>query len=128
MKYLFDTHTFLWWDMQSARLSPAAFAVCQDLSNELVLSMVSVWEIQIKQQLGKLQLSAPLREVIEKQQSANGIELLSIELAHILGLSELPVHHKDPFDRLLISQANAERLTLISSDPQIARYSVEVIW
>jgi len=128
VKFLFDTHAFLWWDMQSARLSPAALAVCQDLSNELVLSIVSVWEIQIKQQLGKLQLSAPLREVIEKQQSTNGIELLPIELPHILGLSELPDHHKDPFDRLLISQANAEQLTLIAVTRRLLDTLSKSLW
>jgi len=128
MRYLLDTHAFLWWDMQSSQLSPTAFALCSDSSNDLLLSLASVWEMQIKQQLGKLRLSAPLGEIIEKQRSTNGIQLLPIELSHILGLSDLPEHHKDPFDRLLITQANVERLTLISNDPLIAQYPVQVVW
>jgi PIN domain nuclease of toxin-antitoxin system len=128
VKYLLDTHTFLWWDMQSARLSARVRDLLQDKSNVLRLSVASVWEMQIKLQLGKLKPSAPLAEIIKKQREANGIELLPIEVAHILGLSSLPSHHKDPFDRLLIAQANVEGFTLITDDPFIAQYPVKVVW
>ena len=128
MRYLLDTQAFLWWDMQSSRLSATAFALCQDRSNTLLLSMANVWEIQIKHQLGKLELGAPLDKIIQKQRETNGIELLSIELAHILDLSNLADHHRDPFDRLLIAQARVENMTLISNDPQIGRYGVPVAW
>jgi PIN domain nuclease of toxin-antitoxin system len=128
MKYLLDTHTFLWWDMESSRLSTRAFALCQDRSNVLLLSIASVWEIQIKQQAGKLGLSAPLGEIIQKQRQTNGIKLLPIRLSHVLGLASLPDHHKDPFDRLLVAQATIEKLTLVSRDPHIAQYSIQLTW
>jgi PIN domain nuclease of toxin-antitoxin system len=128
MKYLLDTHTFLWWDMESSRLSTRAFALCQDRSNVLLLSIASVWEIQIKQQAGKLGLSAPLGEIIQKQRQTNGIKLLPIRLSHVLGLASLPDHHKDPFDRLLVAQATIEKLTLVSRDPHIAQYPIQLTW
>ena len=128
MKYLLDTHAFLWWDMQSSRLSARVFALLQDKSNILRLSVASVWEMQIKLQLGKLKPSAPLAEILKKQRETNQIELLPIEVTHIWGLSSLPSHHKDPFDRLLIAQANVEGFTLITDDPFIAPYPVKVIW
>lgn len=128
MKYLLDTHAFIWWVMQSSRLSPRAFDLCQDEANTLLLSLASVWEIQIKQQLGKLHLVAPLTEVIETQRNQNGIDLLNIELTHVLGLAQLPNHHRDPFDRLLVAQARVEGCTLISGDSRIAEYPVQVVW
>ena len=128
MKALLDTHAFIWWANEPARLSPKALTLCQDRSHTILLSLVSVWEIQIKYQLGKLQLRLSLAELIEEQQRANQLEILPITLIHILGLTDLPTHHRDPFDRLLIAQAVSERLTLISHDPHIAQYHVHVIW
>ena len=128
MTYLLDTHVFLWWVMQSPRLSPKAFALCQDEKNSLKLSITSVWEIQIKEQLGKLRLPARLAEIVETQRDRNRIELLSIELEHVLRLADLPTYHKDPFDRLLIAQAQVEGLVLISGDARLADYPVEVVW
>ena len=113
MKILLDTHIFLWWDNAPGQLSEQIKTICEDPANTLVLSVVSVWEMQIKQQLGKLTLRLPLSELIEDQQKTNGIEILSIHLAHVLALQTLPPHHKDPFDRLLIAQANAENISLI---------------
>lgn len=90
MRYLLDTHTFLWWNKQSTKLSVTVLNLFQDRTNTLLLSLASVWEIQIKIQLGKLSLPAPLVEIIEKQQQANQIELLPITLPHILALEHLP--------------------------------------
>jgi len=128
MKYLLDTHVFLWWVMQSSRLSPKAFALCRDESNVLLLSLVSVWEIQIKQQSGKLRLAAPLDQVIQTQRIRNKIELFPIELNHILQIGTLPDHHKDPFDRLLVAQVQVEDLILISADPSVAKYPIKIAW
>lgn len=100
MKFLLDTHTFIWWDSEPAKLSPHALALCQDRHNVFLLSVVSVWEMQIKLQLGKLTLALSLREIIESQRQTNNIEILPITLAHVLALEKLPTHHKDPFDRL----------------------------
>ncbi len=94
----------------------------------LLLSVVNVWEMQIKLQLGKLRLTLPLREIIETQQQVNNVEILPITLAHVLALENLPAHHKDPFDRLLIAQAMVEGAVLVSGDPNIARYAVHVVW
>ena len=128
MKLLLDTHVFIWWDSEPASLSSQALALCQDRANTVLLSVASVWEMQIKLQLGKLKLSLPLAEVIESQERINNIEVLPIILAHVLALQNLPAHHKDPFDRLLIAQANVEGAVLISGDPILAKYPVKLLW
>ncbi len=128
MKLLLDTHAFIWWDSEPARLSPQALALCQDRVNVVLLSVVSVWEMQIKLQLGRLNLDLPIAEVIESQQQRNGIEVLPITLTHVLALENLPAHHKDPFDRLLIAQAIVEGAFLVSSDPVFAKYPVKLLW
>lgn len=102
--------------------------MCQDRANTVLLSVASVWEMQIKTQLGKLSLNLPLAEMIESQRQANGIEILPVALSHVLGLEKLPAHHKDPFDRMLIGQANAEGAVLVSDDPIFGKYPVKVIW
>lgn len=121
-----DTHTFIWWDSEPAKLSPRVLALCQDRQNALLLSVVSVWEMQIKLQLGKLWLALPLK--VESQQRTNNVEMLPITLAHVLALENLPVHHKGPFDRLLVAQAPIEEAVLVSADPNIARYAVQIVW
>jgi PIN domain nuclease of toxin-antitoxin system len=128
MKLLLDTHTFIWWDSSPQKLSPKALALCQNPENTLLLSMASIWEIQIKLQLGKLSLNLPLPELIESQQQTNNIELLPINLTHVLTLDTLPKHHKDPFDRLLISQAIVEDAVLVSGDSILGNYPVKVEW
>jgi PIN domain nuclease of toxin-antitoxin system len=89
--------------------------------------VASVWEMQIKQQLGKLSLRLPLADLIADQQKTNGIEILPVHLAHVLALTNLPPHHKDPFDRLLIAQSNAESLGLLSVDAIFQQYSVQLL-
>jgi PIN domain nuclease of toxin-antitoxin system len=122
MKLLLDTHTFIWWDSQPDKLSQKALALCQEPTNTLLLSVASIWEMQIKLQLGKLKLNLPLVEVIESQQKTNNVEILPISLIHVLALESLPNHHKDPFDRLLIAQACVEDAFLVSCDPIFAQY------
>ena len=128
MKLLLDTHTFIWWANEPEKLSEKAVAACQDNSNTLMLSVVSAWEMQIKMQLGKLKINRPIEELIKTQQQANGLQVLPIELAHVFSLSNLPSHHKDPFDRLLIAQAKVEGATLVSVDPVFSSYGVQVLW
>ena len=101
--------------------------MCEDPSNKLFVSLASVWEMQIKLQLKKLKLSASLESIIEQQQ-ANNIELLTLTTQHILNLSTLPMHHKDPFDRLIISQANMDNAILLSADKKFELYDVKVDW
>ena len=128
MKLLLDTHTFIWWDSEPAKISPTVLTLCQDGANTILLSVASVWEMQIKLQLGKLKLKLPLEKVIKSQQQVNNIEILPVNLKHVLALESLPAHHKDPFDRLLIAQANAEDAVLVSRDSVFTRYPVNVVW
>lgn len=127
MKLLLDTHTFIFWDSQPSKLSARALELLTNKDNLRLLSVVSLWEIQIKQQLGKLTLNKSLAEIIIIQKN-NYIEILPITVAHILALNSLPMYHKDPFDRLLIAQANIENAVLISCDSVFANYSVKVEW
>jgi PIN domain nuclease of toxin-antitoxin system len=128
MKLLLDTHAFIWWDSEPDKLSPTALATCQDRANSLLLSVASVWEMQIKIQLSKLKLNLPLAEVIDGQRKTNNIEMLPVMLAHVFALQNPPMHHKAPFDRMLIAQANVENITVISNDPAFAQYPVKLLW
>lgn len=128
MKFLLDTHTFIWWSSEPQKLSATAMTELQARNNVILLSVASVWEIQIKHQLGKLPLRLPLANIVEEQRQKNGIVVLPILSEHVLALDQLPAHHKDPFDRLLIAQANSEGATLISNDPRIAAYPVSFLW
>ena len=128
MRLLLDTHTFLWLADSPERLAPAALAACEDPTNELYLSIVSTWEIQIKHQINRLELDVPLEEMIQGQQAANALKILPVALPHVYILRQLPLHHHDPFDRLLIAQAKAEQMRLVSADRQFAPYLVDVLW
>ncbi|NET61219.1 MAG: type II toxin-antitoxin system VapC family toxin [Symploca sp. SIO2E6] len=127
MKLLLDTHTFIWWDSEPSKLSQRALALLTDKNNLRLLSVVSLWEMQIKHQLGKLTLSKSLAEIISIQKD-NFIEILPINADHVLALDSVPIYHKDPFDRLLIAQAKTENAVLISCDSVFANYSVKVGW
>jgi PIN domain nuclease of toxin-antitoxin system len=128
MNYLLDTHTFMWVDSQPDKLSQKAVDIIQNRRNTLFLSIASIWEIQIKHQIGKLDLSMSLSDILIRQQLENKIQLLPILLPHILELDNLPLHHRDPFDRLLVAQARVEKTVLISADPSIIKYDVETVW
>lgn len=128
MKLLLDTHTFLWLAGSPERLSATALAACEDITNQLCLSVVSAWEIQIKHQINRLQLEVSLEEMIQGQQDANDLIILSVELHHVYTLQQLPLHHNDPFDRLLIAQTKAEQMRLVSTDGRFSPYLVDVIW
>ncbi len=130
MRVLLDTHTFIWWDADKkpGRLSSKVFDVLSDSSNTLVVSLATVWEIQIKVQLGKLRLPSSLSDILKQQQQTNSIELFPVNVVHILALDTLPHHHRDPFDRILIAQAKVESMILVSKDPIFTQYSVPVLW
>jgi PIN domain nuclease of toxin-antitoxin system len=128
VKLLLDTHAFIWWDGDQSKLSAAALGACQSLANSLHLSLASVWELQIKMQLGKLALRLPLADVLRDQQQQNGLALEPLTLEDILALSALPTLHRDPFDRLIIAQANRRGFHLVTHDPEFARYPVAVLW
>src|SRR5574338_217509 len=127
-RYILDTHAFYWFDNGSRNLSQVAREIIADRSLVRYISIASIWEIQIKLQTGKLKLRAPLSEIVRDQQEQNGIELLGIKPAHVYELASLPSHHRDPFDRLLVAQARIEKIALLSSDENIAKYPVTVVW
>lgn len=128
MRLLLDTHAFIWWDSNPDKLSPHALTLCQDRSHQLIVSVTSFWEMQIKAQLGKLKLNLPMAELVENQKETNGIQVLSISFEHILELENLPNIHNDPFDRLLIAQAKVENATIVTADPIFTQYPVTVVW
>lgn len=128
MNLILDTHTFMWWDSAPSQLPKEILRLCHDENNTLILSIASVWEMQIKSQLGKLTLNMPLPDLVASQQELNNIQVLPINLAHVLWLNNLPLHHNDPFDRLLIAQAIVEEAVLLSKDLAFSAYPVKVIW
>jgi PIN domain nuclease of toxin-antitoxin system len=128
MRLLLDTHVLLWWHDQPARLTATASSAIKDLGNDVFLRVVNGWEIQIKAQLGKLTLPKPLRVLLQEEQATNGFRLLPVTLEHVYALDSFPLHHRDPFDRLLIAQAHQEGLILVTHDPQFSAYSVPLLW
>ena len=125
MKLLLDTHTFIWWDREPSLIPEATLDLLQ--RSQLLLSLVSLWEIQIKKQIGKLRLNMPLAEMVKHQQS-NSITLLPIAVAHILELEQLPQHHRDPFDRLIIAQSRVEAITIVTRDSAFQSYDCKTMW
>lgn len=127
MKILLDTHIFLWMFLNPSRISANVEFLLKDKSNEIFLSAISSWEIAIKYSVGKLKLpDAPEIYVPERIKRAN-LRRLEISHEHTLAIANLPPIHKDPFDRLLITQANVENLTLLSADSVFSSYSVKLI-
>jgi PIN domain nuclease of toxin-antitoxin system len=128
MRFILDTHTFLWWITDHEMLSEHARHVIQDGDNTLYLSVASGWEIAIKARLGRLELSGEPQKVIPEQMSRNAIQVLPIQMSHALRVYALPDHHRDPFERMLVAQAQVEELPILTSDPQIAQYDIDVVW
>lgn len=128
MRVLLDTHAFLWWVWDAPELSARARKCIANPENECLLSLASVWEIAIKSSLGKLKLDRSLDQFIPEQLSANGFNPLGISFRHIVLVNTMPFHHKDPFDRLLIAQAQEERVPIVSADPVFREYGIKRIW
>ena len=127
MRLLVDTHAFLWFAAGDARLSKAARRALEKDDGEWWLSAASVWELSIKSGLGRLTLPAPAAEYIADKVRA-GVRVLSVDWTHAAAVERLPPHHRDPFDRLLVAQAQAERLAIVTGDKMFARYDVRVVW
>lgn len=129
MKVLLDTHTFLWWNSShGARLSARARETLEDPGTDGLVSVVSAYEIAIKAARGTLELPAEPSRYVPDRLARHGFEALAIELRHVLRAGALPPVHRDPFDRLLVAQAQLEGLAIITADPAIAQYDIEVIW
>ncbi len=125
---LLDTHSFLWFISGNERLSRPARTLIEARENPMLVSMASLWEIAIKHDLGKLSLERPFVELIPEQLERQRIGVLGIELPHLAELTRLPLHHRDPFDRLLVAQARAEGLPIVSVDGALDVYGVQRIW
>lgn len=126
---MLDTHAFLWWASErGARLSDRARDLLGDGSNDVSLSLASVWEIAIKVGAGRLGLPDPVERYVPERLRDHGFDLLPIELLHTFRAGALPQIHRDPFDRMLIAQAQIEGVPILTADPAISRYDVETIW
>lgn len=128
MQILLDTHAFLWLAINSPQLSAKAQKIFLNSENELFLSSASVWEMAIKFSLGKLSFHKPFESYILEALQSNDIQLLNVNFRHFARVASLPFHHRDPFDRLLISQLLEEKLTLLSCDSLFDLYEIKRIW
>lgn len=127
-RYLLDTHTFVWMASAPERLGPAARERIEAPAADLFLSVASVWEMAIKRSLGKLELPSALPTFLEEQLAATRTRVLDVRTEHVLRVENLPWHHRDPFDRLLVAQAQFEGLDLLSRDTVFDRYSIGRLW
>jgi PIN domain nuclease of toxin-antitoxin system len=128
MRVLLDTHAFLWWILDHGDLSRRARETIASKANECFLSAASCWEMAVNVSIGKLQLEGTVDRFVPHHLAVNGFRDLPIEIRHAAGVARLPFHHRDPFDRLLVSQALAEDLAIVSADPVFRRYGVKRIW
>jgi len=128
MRVLLDTHALLWFLLNDSRLSATAKSAISDPANEVAVSPASYWEIAIKVALGKFVLPRPYQEFIESQLLRNDFRILHIEPSHTSQLIGMPFHHRDPFGRLLIAQALAEKIDIVSADAKFDLYQVRRLW
>lgn len=128
MKFIADTHAFIWFVADAPQLGAGAKKLFESSENECLFSIASVWEIAIKASLGKLSFEKPLEQFLPEQMAANSIRLLDISLSHTLRVANLPFHHRDPFDRLIIAQSLIENLPVMSDDRKFDAYGINRIW
>lgn len=128
MLILVDTCTFLWMATAPGRLSPRVRAITEDRSSQILVSVASVWEIGIKWRQGRLELPAPPPEFLGEATVVLSVTILPLRFEHALAGLDLPLHHKDPFDRMLIAQAMTERLPIASPDGHFGKYPVDTVW
>jgi len=128
MKLIVDTHTFIWFFRGDPKLSTTARQLIENMDNEVMLSIASVWEIAIKQSIGKLSFGLPFKAVIVEKLKQNQVEIIHVTLDHIETVATLPLHHRDPFDRLIIAQGIVENLPIISADAIFDAYPIQRVW
>ncbi len=124
--YLLDTHIFLWWIADDPRLLPSMRALLSDPNTALFFSAASTWEIAIKAQIGKLRIEGDPASFLARHLQRNAIQPLPVQISHAMQIFHLPLHHRDPFDRILVAQSQIEDLPIITTDPWIMRYDVNV--
>jgi len=127
MRALLDTHALLWWLVDSDRLSTRAREVIGG-DAELHWSAASSWEVAIKTALGRIELPEPPRSLIPRVLREQAIRPIDVTQAHALAVADLPLHHRDPFDRMLVAQASLEKLVILSADKIFLEYGVDVLW
>lgn len=118
----------LWWLRDDPRLSSRARTILEDGGNELLWSIASSWEIAVKIRAGKLELDRPLERLYAELVTEQGVTVLPISHDHCARVADLPLHHRDPFDRMLVIQAQRERAPLLTADPKLNAYDVDVVW
>lgn len=128
MRLLLDTHVFLWWADDNPALSGPAKQAIGDEANDCFISVVSCWEMAIKASLGKLRLSQSVERFVAEQVADNGFQLLPVNFRHVAAVEGLPFHHRDPFDRLLVTQTLAEDLVLVTADSLMSKYGISMLW
>lgn len=128
MRLLLDTHTFIWYATDNSRLSTIARSLINNGENDIFLSTASIWEMAIKHSIGRLSFSLPFMEFIKQQLSVSNIGILEINLDQIEIVASLPLHHRDPFDRLIIAQAIAEQIPILSVDSVFDNYAIARLW
>jgi len=128
MRILLDTHTFLWWLEDNPQLSQTARDAISNWDNEILISTATIWEISIKYGYGKLALAEPPDTFLPDMISQEGFTVLPVKLEHATHVYKLPLHHRDPFDRLLIAQSQIENCPLISADRQFSAYGISILW
>jgi PIN domain nuclease of toxin-antitoxin system len=128
VRALLDTHTFLWWLLDAPKLSAECRRIMEDGANEILMSAASGYELAYKAHVGRLTLPEHPETYVRSRLEATGFGALSVDLSHALRAASLPLIHRDPFDRLLVAQAQLEGLPIMTADPAIAQYDVDVIW
>ena len=128
MRYLLDTHAFLWFVLDDQRISKKAKSIIEDSKNTIYFSAASAWEIAIKTELARLEIKGDFETFIIEQLSINNFVPLSITISHSLYTKRLPQVHKNPFDRIMIAQSKLEDLPIISMDKEIRKYKVTMVW
>jgi len=128
VRLLLDTHAFLWWVEGAPALGRRAHTEISNANNEVFVSIASCWELAIKLSLGKLRLTQNVERFIPEQLTRNGFTLLGLEFRHVARVVDLPFHHRDPFDRVLVAQALQDDLAIVSADRVLRKYGVTVVW
>lgn len=128
MRLLIDTHVMLWWLRDDERLSHRARSILGDGRSELLWSMASSWEIAVKLRTGKLEIDRPLARLFADLVTDQGVEVVPVGHEHCTRLADLPLHHRDPFDRMLVVQAQDAGVPILTVDPKLAAYDIELLW
>ena len=126
MRVLLDTHAFLWAITDESRLSPKVRSVMA--TSECCFSVASIWEVIVKARMKKLSLPEPVGQFLTSELAASQVKILPILLSHVLRMERLALHHRDPFDRMLVAQSLEEDIPVLSADPLFRKYPVQVIW